>query len=312
MPEGDTIYRAARTLHRALAGQTVTRFATELAQLSALDRAEPLAGRTIDRVEAVGKHILMTFSRSTPVTASTPGPPSLARVPLASFGEVSPKPPTAAEADTLILRTHMRMNGSWHIYRPGEPWQMPARAMRILIETSEWVAVAFNVYVAEFIRVEDRSRHRPLATLGPDLLGDFDADRAMARIREQGGRPVHEVLLDQRVMAGLGNVYKSEVLFLSRLHPDTPADRVGEPAWRELMRLAQSLLKANVSDGTMQIVTYRGLRRMTGRMNPEDRVWVYSRGGQPCRKCGTRIASRKDGDAARVTYWCPTCQTLPA
>ena len=74
------------------------------------------------------------------------------------------------------------------------------------------------------------------------------------------------------------------------------------------MRLAQSLLKANVSDGTMQIVTYRGLRRTTGRMNPEDRVWVYSRGGKPCRKCGTPIASRKDGDAARVTYWCPSCQ----
>jgi endonuclease VIII len=286
VPEGDTIYRAARTLHHALAGQTVTRFQTELAPLAQLDRAEPIAGRTVERVEAAGKHVLMTFS------PSTPGPPPLA-------------------ADTLILRTHMRMNGSWHIYRPGEPWRMPARAMRILIETSEWVAVAFNVYVAEFIRVEDRSRHRPLAALGPDLLGDFDADRAMARIREQGGRPLHDVLLDQRVMAGLGNVYKSEVLFLSRLHPDTPADRVGEPAWRELMRLAQSLLKANVSDGTMQIVTYRGLRRTTGRMNPEDRVWVYSRGGQPCRKCGTPIASRRDGDAARVTYWCPTCQTLP-
>ena len=280
MPEGDTIYRAARTLNRALAGQTVTQFQTELAPLAQLDRAEPIAGRTVERVEAAGKHCLITFSAVPPL----------------------------GEPGGLVLRTHMRMNGSWHIYRPGERWQRPARAMRILIETGDWVAVAFNVYVAEFIRAEDRSRHRPLATLGPDLLGEFDADRAMARIREQGDRPVHEVLLDQRVMAGIGNVYKSELLFLSRLHPDTPADRVGEPAWRELMRLAQSLLKANVSDGTMQIVTYRGLRRTTGRMNPEDRVWVYSRGGQPCRKCGTPIASRKDGDAARVTYWCPSCQ----
>ena len=279
MPEGDKIYRAARTLHRALAGQTVTRFVAELAPLAQVDRAEPIAGRTIERVEAAGKHCLMTFS----------GPP-----------------------DGLVLRTHMRMNGSWHIYRPGESWQMPARAMRILIETADWVAVAFNVYVAEFVGAADLDRHGPVATLGPDLLGDFDAERALTRIGEQGARPVHEVLLNQRVMAGLGNVYKSELLFLSKLHPDTPASAVTEPAWRELMALAQKLLRANVADGAAPgIVTYRGLRRTTGRMNPEDRLWVYSRGGQPCRTCGTPIASRKDGDAARVTYWCPNCQSQP-
>ena len=290
MPEGDTIYRAARTLHRALAGQTVTRFVAELAPLAQVDRAEPIAGRTIERVEAAGKHCLITFS----------GPPPLVLDPDASFGA------------SLVLRTHMRMNGSWHIYRPGEKWQMPARAMRILIETADWVAVAFNVYVAEFVDAADLARHRPVATLGPDLLGDFDAERALKRISEQGSRPVHEVLLDQRVMAGLGNVYKSEILFLSKLHPDTPASVVSEPTWRELMALAQTLLHANVVDGAPPgIVTYRGLRRTTGRMNPEDRLWVYSRGGQPCRKCGTQIASRKDGDAARVTYWCPTCQCLP-
>jgi len=274
LPEGDTIYRTARTLHRALAGQTVTRFVAELAPLAQVDRAEPIAGRTIERVEAAGKHCLMTFSGG------------------------------------LVLRSHMRMNGSWHIYRPGEKWQMPARAMRILIETADWVAIAFNVYVAEFVDTADLDRHRPVATLGPDLLGDFDPDRALARIRDQGDRPVHEVLLDQRVMAGLGNVYKSEILFLSKLHPDTQASAVTEIAWRELMTLAQSLLRGNVVDGASGIVTYRGLRRTTGRMNPEDRLWVYSRGGQPCRKCGTTIASRKDGDAARVTYWCPSCQLL--
>jgi endonuclease-8 len=239
-----------------------------------MDRAEPIAGRTIERVEAAGKHCLMTFSEG------------------------------------LVLRTHMRMNGSWHLYRPGEKWQLPARAMRIRIETADWVAIAFNVYVAEFVAAAALDRHQPVATLGPDLLGDFDPERALARIRDQGDRPVHEVLLDQRVMAGLGNVYKSEILFLSKLHPDTPASAVTEIAWRELMTLAQSLLRANVVDGASGIVTYRGLRHPTGRMNPEDRLWVYSRGGQPCRKCGTPIASRKDGDAARVTYWCPSCQLL--
>jgi endonuclease-8 len=273
MPEGDTIYRAARTLHTALSGRTVTRFESALADLAQLDRNEPIAGQIVERVAAAGKHLLMTFSGG------------------------------------LVLRTHMRMNGSWHIYRPGERWQLPSRAMRIRIDTDEWVAVAFNVHVAEFVRGDALHRHRPVATLGPDLLGDFDATRALERVRQQGSRPVHEVLLDQRVMAGIGNVYKSELLFLSRLHPDRPADKVSDDEWRALMTLARRLLKANIAESSGQgIVTYTGLRRTTGRMNPEDRLWVYSRGGQPCRKCGTRLASRKDGDDARVTYWCPACQ----
>jgi endonuclease VIII len=275
MPEGDTIYRAARTLHTALEGRIITRFDTGLAQLAALDRNEPIAGRTVEQVAAAGKHLLMTLSGG------------------------------------VVLRTHMRMNGSWHIYRPGERWQLPPGAMRILIETADWVAVAFNVYVAEFVRADQLHRHRPVASLGPDLLGDFDPAQALARVRQPPARAVHEVLLDQRVLAGLGNVYKSEILFLSGLHPDTHADDVTDEEWRALMALAQKLLEANVAESSGPgIETYRGLRRTTGRMNAEERLWVYSRGGQPCRKCGTRIASRKDGDDARVTYWCPMCQPV--
>jgi endonuclease-8 len=275
MPEGDSIFRAARTLHTALAGQVVTRFETGLAQLAALDRDEPIAGRAVEQVTAAGKHLLMTLSGG------------------------------------IVLRTHMRMNGSWHIYRPGERWQMPPRAMRILIATADWVAVAFNVYVAEFVRADQLHRHRPLAALGPDLLGDFDGARALSRVRQHNSRAVHEVLLDQRVMAGIGNVYKSEILFLAGLHPDTPAKLVPDEEWLTLMALAQQLLKANIAESSGQgIETYRGLRRTTRRMNAEQRLWVYSRGGQPCRTCGTRIASRKDGDDARVTYWCPVCQPM--
>jgi endonuclease-8 len=273
MPEGDTIYRAARTLNRALAGHRIKRFEAALAALAQVDRDRPIAGRTVERVESAGKHCLMHLS------------------------------------DGLVLRTHMRMNGSWHIYRPGEKWQMPAHAMRILIATADWVAVAFNVYSAEFIQSDQLERHRPLASLGPDLLGDFDRARALALVHGSGGRPLHDVLLDQRVMAGLGNVYKSEIMFLSRLHPDTPASAIDDRKWEEIMDIARKLLSVNVADGSGgQIVTYRGLRRTTGRMNPEDRLWVYSRGGRPCRRCGTRILSRKDGDDARVTYWCPRCQ----
>jgi endonuclease-8 len=275
MPEGDTIYRAARTLHAALAGQVITRFDTELAQLAQLDRDQPIAGRTIERVTAAGKHLLMILSPD------------------------------------LVLRTHLRMNGSWHIYRPGERWQQSRHAMRIMIETADWVAVAFNVYAAEFVRGDAMARHRPVASLGPDLLGDFDANEAMARIRAQGARPVHEVLLDQRVMAGIGNVYKSEILFLSRIHPDTAASALSDEDWRGAIELARQLLKVNVAVSSGPgIETYRGLRRTTGRMQPGERLWVYSRGGRPCRRCGTAISSRKDGDDARVTYWCSQCQPL--
>src|SRR5688572_16717713 len=129
MPEGDTIYRAARTLNTALAGRVVERFETGLAQLAQIDRDEPIAGRRIESVEAAGKNLLMTLSPHP--NAQTPRVGDRAR--------------------GLVLRTHMRMNGSWHIYRPGETWQMSPRAMRIVIATSEWVAVAFNVYVAEFV-----------------------------------------------------------------------------------------------------------------------------------------------------------------
>jgi endonuclease-8 len=271
-------------------GHVVERFETGLAQLAQIDRDAPIVGRRVESVEAAGKNVMMTLSPLPNAQTPRVGDPS----------------------GGLVLRTHMRMNGSWHVYRPGEKWQMSPRAMRIVIATSEWVAVAFNVYVAEFVRSEKLSRHRPVATLGPDLLGDFDAAEALARVRRQGARPIHEVLLDQRVMAGIGNVYKSELLFLRNVHPDTPADALSDAEWGALMELAVTLLRANVAESSGPgIETYRGLRRTTGRMRPEDRLWVYSRGGRPCRKCAIAISSRKDGDDARVTYWCRGCQPAP-
>ena len=121
---------------------------------------------------------------------------------------------------------------------------------------------------------------------------------------------MHDVLLDQRVMSGIGNIYKSEVLFLAGIHPDIPASAVDQERLVKMVDLAQKLLRANVSESAGGgITTYRGLRG-TGRNRPGDRLWVYSRGGQPCRRCGARIASRKEGDSARVTYWCPGCQRI--
>lgn len=273
MPEGDTIFRAARTLHRALAGHRIERFETGLVQLANVDRITPVAGRTIGRVDAAGKHILMTLSAG------------------------------------LTLRSHMRMNGSWHIYRPGERWRMPRHAMRIAIATAEWVAVAFDVHVAELIPTDRLSRHAPVATLGPDLLGDFDAEEALRRVRAQQQIPVHRVLLNQRVMAGIGNVFKSEAMFLSRLHPDTPADAVTDEEWRDVMALAQRLLRANVEESAGGgPIAPDEMRNTTGRLNPEERLWVYGRAGRPCRVCGSTIRTRRDGDDSRPTYWCGGCQ----
>jgi endonuclease VIII len=263
-------------LHRVLARNAVTRFETAYAHLDRINVDTPIVGRTVERVESAGKHILMHFSGD------------------------------------LILRTHMRMNGSWHIYRPGERWQSPARDMRIVIETADWVAVAFRVHDAEFVRASDVERRTPVGRLGPDLLSaSFDAEEARQRIRALHDQPIANVLLDQRALAGIGNVYKSEVLFLAEVHPDTFVASVDEATLRNIIAIARRLLLENVVERPgPAMVTYRGFRRTTGRMKAEDRLWVYRRGGRPCRKCGTPIASRKSGDAARVTYWCPQCQPM--
>jgi len=273
MPEGDTIFRAARTLHLALAGKTVTRFTSDYPALTRVDEDAPLAGRAIARVYAAGKHLLMAFSGG------------------------------------LTLRTHMRMRGSWHIYRPGESWQLPRRDARIVIETADYVAVGFNVPIAEFLDERQRARQDDLRSLGPDLLGErFDEDEAVRRLQARSGWDIADALLNQRVVAGIGNVYKSETLFLERVHPATVVRDVREGQLRGLLRTARKLLNANVADATSEIVTYRGLRRTTGRTDPAERLWVYGRGGQPCRRCGTPISYAKTGRDARGTYWCRGCQ----
>ncbi len=273
MPEGDTIHRAARTLHLALAGKTVVSFETALAQLSVVDRVAPITGRTVEAVEALGKHLLMHFSGG------------------------------------LVLRTHMRMNGSWHLYRVGERWRKPRRAMRLALTTADYAAVGFDIPVAELVPAAELHRHRPLARLGPDLLGaQFDAGEAERRLRARAELPVAEALLDQGALAGIGNVFKSEILFATRIHPQR---RVGSLADEELRRLlyeAERQLRANVPSATPSRGSWTGGRRTTGRMNPEESLWVYGRVGEPCRRCGERILLAKSGLGARLTYWCPRCQ----
>ena len=281
MPEGDTIHRAAATLQRAIGGQVVTRFESVLPKLTRVDADAPLRGRTVERVEARGKHLLISFSGD------------------------------------LVLRTHMRMNGSWHIYRPGERWQRPHRDMRIVIETAAMHAVAFTVPVAEFVTSHELFNHDVIAELGPDPLSDtFRAEDAVERMQAQGDVEIADVLLDQMVVSGIGNVYKSEVLFGARVNPFTLAGQLTREQLAEIVAVATRFMRANVVSGFSRteagggIITDGGMRRTTGRSDPSARLWVYGRGGQPCRRCGTPISRKKQGPYARSTYWCPRCQPV--
>ncbi len=266
MPEGDTIHRAARTLNTALAGRVVTRFETVLAQLARVDDESPVAGRAVERVSAVGKNLIVEFSGD------------------------------------LHLRTHMRMHGAWHIYRPGERWHMRRDAMRIVIETDEWVAVAFNVPVAEFHDAHSLARQEDLLRIGPDLLAEtFDEAEGMRRIRERGDSEIADVLLNQRVVSGIGNEYKSEVLFVSGVSPFTLVRDLTDEQIATLLSNARKLMLANVNKRSAARIT-------TFSLDPRQTKYVFGRGGQPCRRCGTRIEYAKQGADVRGTYWCPRCQ----
>jgi len=273
MPEGDTIFRAARTLHRALTGKQVTAFESVFPALNRVDEDTPVAGRTVDRVHSAGKHLLIHFSGD------------------------------------LVLRTHMRMNGSWHIYRPGERWQRPRRDMRIVVATADFQAVGFNIPVAEFLTEKSVAKSRALRQLGPDVLSDdFDPGKVLGNLRERPGKEIADALIDQRVLAGLGNVYKSEILFICRINPFIHVKDISDADLKLLVAESRRVLKLNVSEGLELMTTYGGLRRTTAKSSPGDRLWVYGRARLPCRRCGTLIRVRKQGDDARLTYWCPQCQ----
>lgn len=274
MPEGDSIFRAARNMHRVLAGHVVTRFETAYAHLDRVNVDAPIVGRTIERVESAGKHHLIVFSGD------------------------------------LILRTHMRMNGSWHLYRHGERWWRGPQSMRVRVDTADWVAVAFHVPVAEFVTPKDLATRDPVAKLGPDLLGrEFDRDEAVRRLIASAHQPIAMSLLDQRLVAGIGNIYKSETLFLAGVNPFAPAGSLPKDVLEKIVDIARGLLKDNVVDGASpRIQTYRNLRMSNPASNHDESLWVYGRAGKPCRKCGTPIEMKKMGVEARSTYWCSTCQ----
>lgn len=225
--------------------------------------AVDLTGRRVEEVVARGKHMLLRIEGGT------------------------------------TLHTHFEMDGEWHVYRRGQRWRERPWEARVVLETDDWTAVGFRLAITELVRTE--REHEIVGHLGPDPLGhDWDPDEALRRIEKDRARPIATVLLDQEVIAGLGNVYKSEICFLRGVNPWTPVGEIAELAG--LVDLARRVMEANRNTGKQITTGYD----VAGR-----RHWVYGRAGQPCRRCGTPIA-KTTGRAERDTYWCPTCQPPPS
>jgi endonuclease-8 len=258
MPEGDTLHRTASGLAPHLVGRAVTAARVRPGG----PQVRRVVGATITSVEAIGKNLLIRFDNG------------------------------------LEIRTHLRMNGSWHRYRPGERWRRsPARA-QLVLEVPGAVAVCFDAPVVELFETRAEAIHPTLARLGPDLLAadwaDAHEDEAVRRLGEPGraSRSISAALLDQRSLAGIGNIWRNETLFHERVDPWTPVGAVPDDALRRLVLRARSLLRDSV-----------------GRAPGRSPMWVYGRAGRPCRRCGSLIRSAPlDTEIQRTTYWCPACQ----
>ena len=272
MPEGDTLYRTAAGLRPYLVGRTVS--AARASGPGAVPQLDRIVGQEITAIEALGKNLLIRFGNG------------------------------------LEVRTHLRMNGSWHRYRPGERWRRsPARA-RLVLEVPGAVAVCFDAPVVELLEQRTESLHPALGRLGPDLLAtDFDAVQAQHRLREpsRAQLAIGVALLDQRALAGIGNVYKNEILWIEAVSPFARVADLDDAVLVRLIAAARRLLLANTAPG-------RGPGRVTtaGDRGAPGALYVYGRGGRPCRRCRARIASIQQGtDLPRTTYWCPVCQPAP-
>jgi len=263
MPEGDTIATSASTLAGVLVGRTVSGFRSVVPGVEVRAARLNVVGSQVTAVEARGKHLLMHFS---------------------SGG---------------VLRTHLRMTGSWHLYRIGSRWQKPAHLARVILETGDVVAVCFSAPEVELLSEDRLPSHNGLQRLGPDLLGsEFDEAGALARFRAADSQQIADALLDQSIAAGIGNVYKSEILFLERVSPFDAVTSLDDDTLRRLLRTARRVMRQNVGSG----------RRRTTPGSRSIALWVYDRAGQPCARCGTPIRRVLQGPHARSTYWCPTCQ----
>lgn len=253
MPEGDTLVRVADGLRPHLLGR---RIAAAWAPRPG-PQAERLVGATVEAVEAAGKNLLLRFDNG------------------------------------LVVRTHLRMLGSWHRYRPGEPWRRPRARARLVLEVPGSVAVCFDAPVVELFEGRAEAVHPSLSRLGPDLLREpVDLDEAVRRLRapSRAGASIGQALLDQRAVAGIGNEVRNEVLWQAGRSPWMPVERLPDGELREVLGIAREVLRQGAATG----------RR------PRH---VYRRAGRPCPRCGTAIeVALQGGDLPRLTFWCPACQ----
>jgi endonuclease-8 len=207
----------------------------------------------------------------------------------------------------------MLMSGSWHIYRPGERWQQPRINMRIVVENSEYIAVGFRVPMAKMLKAQELERATRIPPRAIDVLSEeFNAVEAARRLLAHTDEEVGDVLLHQEVMAGVGNVFKSEICFVTGINPFCKVVALDLEKVTALIAAAQRLVAANVlEDSGDAIVTYGGRkRRTTHEADPSASLWVYGRTGEPCRRCGELIRRRIQGPDARVTFWCQRCQPM--
>lgn len=258
MPEGDTIYRAARRLDRELTGQVIASSDFRIPSLATSD----LSGMTVTGTVSRGKHLLTRFDGG------------------------------------VTLHSHLKMDGSWSVHPVDTRWRKPWHTARVVLRTPATEAVGFQV-VLDLVRSERETDL--VGHLGPDLLGpDWDAELALANLRAEPSAPVGEALLEQRNLAGIGNVFKVELCFLARVDPLTPVGAV--PDLPALVAKAKQLLEVN-KDRSTRITTSDRRRGY--------QLWVYGRRG-PCLRCGTPISKADQGPPGqeRPTYWCPTCQPL--
>jgi endonuclease-8 len=265
VPEGDTVFRTARLLDRALAGHVLTATDFRVPQHATAD----LSGGTVVGTVSRGKHLLTRIDRDSP-----------------------------AGIEAWTLHTHLKMEGAWRVLERNQRWPRPAHQARVVLTTSDAVAVGFSLGVVELLdRADEES---VVGHLGPDLLGpDWDADEAVRRLLADPDRPLREALLDQRNLAGIGNLYAAELCFVAGVHPETPVGQVAD--LRRLVVRAHQMLDLNKE---------RALQSTTGNLRDRERHWVYRRDRSPCRRCGTPISVEMAGPAGRdrASYWCPSCQ----
>jgi endonuclease-8 len=258
MPEGDTVWKTAKTQHTALAGLVLDHTDFRVPRFATVD----LAGETIHEVVARGKHL---FHR---------------------VGEFS-------------IHSHLKMEGAWRVYVPGEKWARPAHLARAVLDARGAQAVGFELGLLEVIPTSEEEE--VVGHLGPDLLGsDWDAADAVRRLAEHPEVPIYVALLDQRNLAGVGNVYANEICFLRGVLPTRPVGETRDlPA---VVDLAERMLQVNKD---------RWTRSTTGNLRPGSTTWVYGRRGRPCRRCGTPLLGGELGrleGQERVVTWCPRCQ----